>query len=347
MATSRSRASLHAGPAAVPRLGRRSRRPPGRCRTTAPSRPAARRPCSAAAVRDPATRSRSAKGTARSGSSTDGPRTRCDLVARREADRVGRDPRSATAASTTAQRRVKDSKSSASDRFASSQRRALTPTRRRHVEERPAGRLVELEQVGAGAAGRRPQPVQVLVELLEVHRQSRYLGSGGVASGIPGSSSCSCSCSVGPGAVGPELLEHGVHEPHELGVVVGDGHPVVRHRVALGDDPRRAPRRSGPGLHPVEERVVAEVGGDLALLQGEQAVGASRDRVGHGVGEVLLQDVDRRRAGRHAHPLTGQVRGGLDAGVLPHEELLDGGVVLAAERHLLPAARRSWRWRSR
>ena len=94
--------AARAAPAVVPRLARRPR-PPHRttsndCAIEASSSSAVHR----RSVRDADTRSRSARGTARSGSSTDGPTSRCSRSARREADRVGRGPRRATAASTTA-----------------------------------------------------------------------------------------------------------------------------------------------------------------------------------------------------------------------------------------------------
>ena len=91
-------------------------------------------------------------------------------------------------------------------------------------------------------------------------------------------------------------------------MVVVDGDPVVRHRVALGEDPFAHLDRRVLDLHPVEERVVPEVGVDLALLQGEQAVGAGGQRVGHGLGELLCQDPYRRRARRHADTLAGDIR---------------------------------------
>ncbi len=51
---------------------------------------------------------------------------------------------------------------------------------------------------------------------------------------------------------------------------------------------------------------------------------------------MLFEDPLRRRACGDADPLAGQVRRSPHRRVLPHQELLDRGVVLGAERHLLP-----------
>ena len=124
---------------------------------------------------------------------------------------------------------------------------ALVPRRSASVEQRDRRVLLELHQVGAGVADGGPQPVEVAVEVGECHTLSPGTpASGGAASGRSGSSPWSSLVQLVPGAVGAELLEHGVDEPDEVGVLVGDGDAVVRHRVVAPGGARHAPRSSGP-----------------------------------------------------------------------------------------------------
>ena len=118
-------------------------------------------------------------------------------------------------------------------------------------------------------------------------------------------------------------------------MVVADGDAVVGDSVLtwqqLADLDGRVLR-----LHPVEERIMPEVGVDLALLEGEQAASAVRHRMHLGLRHVLGEDPDRRRPPRDADRLAVEVGDGVDRRVLADEELLVRGVVLAAEGDLLP-----------
>ena len=65
-----------------------------------------------------------------------------------------------------------------------------------------------------------------------------------------------------------------------------------------------------------------------------------RARTGRSVafGIPLFHDVEGGRSGGDAHRPNREVVDGPDVRVLPHEELLVGGVVLGTERHVIPAS---------
>ena len=279
---------------------------------------------------------RSASGTGTSASSIDGPRS--SSVS--SAGAAWRRRRAAVDASTTQRNEAYDSEQLG--QRASCRR----PTARR--SRRAASRRRAARRVGCCSSSSRFAPIRATASRSRrrsssrsaASRQSRYSGCGRV--GRPGSSSgraCKLARAGAPRCRRPELLEHSVDEPHELGVLVGDGDAVVRRRRVRGSIRSRTSIVGSCATIPYEERVVTEVGVDLALLQGDAGTRcARRPRCSSASGTCVVQDADRRRAAVTQTVRPARSRDVVDRRVVPHQELLVGGVVLGAERDVLPAA---------
>ena len=245
-------------------------------------------------------RSRSAKGTAPLGQTTDGPRSSSASSAAPGGRQDRPRPRRATAASTTAlQAGVGLEQLGQRPLRPSAQRRRVVPAEVGGVEERHAsGACSSSSRLAPTRPAARPQPVELLVQVLRSSISVPVPGVGRGGVGDPGSIVLRARRAASSHVPSARTSSRtALTKRTKLGVLVGDGDPVVRHRVASGRMPVAHLDRRVLDLHPVEERVVAEVGVDLALLEGEQALGAgSGPGRARRRGACSLQDPLRRRA---------------------------------------------------